>query len=402
MSLRTRSGLDIAIASTRPTFLPDKSICRRLPGFTNLSVVIPDRSPLAVADFLAPIVSGRSFTEIGTRNGDIMGCLAHFAKVTAIELDANYCKKLRERGFEVVCRAVETVSATDLPAGDVYFWWPMWSPRQNEAWLRQLMQVHRDSGRRAVAYIAHDSHWAPDMQTLKRLTPHYRATNVTRIFFDEGDVAQAGTGRPGKWGVFHMARFELGGELPPRQGRRDLAPALPGGPSSRIRLAQGLLRRCGDGRRVAARCMRARRKGFRAPRARLRHPHAPAVCRLLLLAMQAVSIRVLQQGADGLQLVQQMRHEPAATHRERQRGAAAVRNPRSVCGDGSHDAVIMRDHGVLWPHVPKDHPGRVHRANACSAALLACVIVLDLVTALFCSLLLVTRLVTPEFRVFQP
>ena len=46
----------------------------------------------------------------------------HFArKVTAIELDANYCKKLRERGFEVVCRAVETVSATDLPAGDVYF-----------------------------------------------------------------------------------------------------------------------------------------------------------------------------------------------------------------------------------------------------------------------------------------
>lgn len=224
MSLRTRSGLDIAIASTRPTFLPDKSICRRLPGFTTVDEY-PIRSPLAVADFLAPIVSGRSFTEIGTRNGDIMGCLAHFArKVTAIELDANYCKKLRERGFEVVCRAVETVSATDLPAGDVYFWWPMWSPRQNEAWLRQLMQVHRDSGRRAVAYIAHDSHWAPDMQTLKRLTPHYRATNVTRIFFDEGDVAQAGTGRPGKWGVFHMARFELGGELPPRQGSGETLP----------------------------------------------------------------------------------------------------------------------------------------------------------------------------------
>ena len=59
----------------------------------------------------------------------------------------------------------------------------------------------------------------------------------------------------------------------------------------------------------------------------------------------------------------------------------------------------MRDHGVLWPHVPKAHPGRVHRASACSAALL---VTLDLVTALFCSLLLVTRLVIPNSEYFSP
>jgi len=84
----------------------------------------------------------------------------------------------------------------------------MWAPRQNEAWLRQLISAHRENGRVATAFIAHDTHWPPDMATLRRLIPHYRAVNVTRLFFDEGDVA--GFGRPGQWGVFHLARFELG------------------------------------------------------------------------------------------------------------------------------------------------------------------------------------------------
>jgi len=50
-----------------------------------------------------------------------------------------------------------------------------WAPRQNEAWLRQLIAAHRENGRRATAFIAHDVHWQPDMGTLRRLTPHYRA-----------------------------------------------------------------------------------------------------------------------------------------------------------------------------------------------------------------------------------
>lgn len=229
--LTTRAGAAVEGALARPTFAPAASICRQLPGFTTVDQY-PIRSPLAVADFLAPIVKDRSFTEIGTRNGDIMGCLSHFAKrVTAIELDKVYCRKLRERGFTVICKAVETVPAAEL-LGDVYFWWPMWSPKQNEAWLRLLMSAHAESGRHAVAYIAHDTHWPADMMTLKRLAPHYRATNVTRLFFDEGadpvaktlpghqeavDAAHA-THRPGQWGVFHMARFELGGPVPRPQG----------------------------------------------------------------------------------------------------------------------------------------------------------------------------------------
>ena len=227
MSLRTHSGAAVTLAESRATFAPATSICRSVPGFETVDAY-PIRSPLMVADFLAPIVAGRGFTEIGTRNGDIMSCLSHFArKVTAIELDVPYCNKLRARGFSVICRRVETVTPAEFAAaeGDVYFWWPMWAPRQNEAWLRQLIAAHRENGRPATAFIAHDTHWQPDMQTLRRLAPHYRATNVTRLFFDEGNAA--GYGRPGRWGVFHLARFELGpntllprwqgdGALPPR------------------------------------------------------------------------------------------------------------------------------------------------------------------------------------------
>ena len=41
---------------------------------------------------------GRSFCEIGTRNGDVMSCLSHFTKqLTSVEMDVGYCKKLRSQ-----------------------------------------------------------------------------------------------------------------------------------------------------------------------------------------------------------------------------------------------------------------------------------------------------------------
>lgn len=224
--LNSNEGAAIQLDASRATYAPARSMCRSIAGFETVDEY-PIRSPLAVADFLAPFVAGRGFTEIGTRNGDIMGCLSHFAKrVTAIELDATYCKKLKARGFSVICRAVETVTPVEFAAAesDVYFWWPMWAPRQNEAWLRQLISAHQENGRRATAFVAHDIHWKPDMQTLRRLVPHYRATNVTRLFFDEGNAA--GYGRPGQWGVFSVARFELGPQtvLPKWQGEGVLPP----------------------------------------------------------------------------------------------------------------------------------------------------------------------------------
>ena len=93
------------------TWTPPASHCWSLPGFAAVDVY-PVRSPLAVADFLAPRVAGKAVCEIGTRNGDIAACLAHHAaSVTAIELDQEYCRKLRKRGLRVLCRPVEEVRA---------------------------------------------------------------------------------------------------------------------------------------------------------------------------------------------------------------------------------------------------------------------------------------------------
>ena len=123
--------------SARPTWVAGASACPSFSGFSAVDAY-PIRSPLVVADFLGAQLAGRSFAEIGTRNGDVMACLAHFARsVTAVELDKVYCRKLRQRGFRVLCKPVETVPADELAqSSDAYFWWPMWSPTQNEAWLR--------------------------------------------------------------------------------------------------------------------------------------------------------------------------------------------------------------------------------------------------------------------------
>ena len=51
---------------------------------------------------------GRSFCEIGTRNGDVMSCLSHFTnQLTSVEMDEGYCTKLRSRGISVACDNVE-------------------------------------------------------------------------------------------------------------------------------------------------------------------------------------------------------------------------------------------------------------------------------------------------------
>lgn len=200
----------------RQTWEPAPSMCLDLPGFTAVDQY-PIRSPLNVADFLSTRVKGKKLCEIGTRNGDIMACLSHFtSKATAIELDPVYCKKLRERGLEIFCKPVETVSPQELEHCEVYFWWPMDARSQNEAWLRQLLQMHNQNGKNATAYVAHDTHYDHDMHMLPKLAQLYNG-KINRVFFDEGGGLRGSPsytnpfyGRPGRWGVFHVAEFELG------------------------------------------------------------------------------------------------------------------------------------------------------------------------------------------------
>jgi hypothetical protein len=219
-------------AAQRAAWQAGQSVCPSLPGF-EVSDVYPIRSPLAVADFLSQHVKGRTFCEIGTRNGDVMGCVSHFAKsVTAIEMDTNYCNKLRQRGFGVACQKVEEITAQQWPVADVYYWWPSDAAGQNELWLRLISRALRaNNGARATVFIGFDAHWKPDMDVLPTLVQKYNGT-VSRVFFDEGGAVSGSAvespifrrathkleaslkrpffDRPGHWGVFHVARFEVG------------------------------------------------------------------------------------------------------------------------------------------------------------------------------------------------
>ena len=221
--------------STRPSWQAGVSVCESLPGFQTADLY-PIRSPLAVADFLSEQVKGRAFCEIGTRNGDVMGCVAHFAKsVTAIEMDPPYCRSLRERGFGVACKQVEQILPDAFPKADIYYWWPSDAGGQNELWLRIIAMNLRMSGQhQASVYIGFDSHWFADMNVLPDLVDKYNGT-VTRLFFDEGGAVRGPAhasptyarakhkleasikkpffSRPGHWGVFHLARFEIGPEM---------------------------------------------------------------------------------------------------------------------------------------------------------------------------------------------
>ena len=109
---------------SRPTWVAGASACPSFSGFSAVDAY-PIRSPLVVADFLGAQLAGRSFAEIGTRNGDVMSCVSHFTpRVTAIEMDPGYCAQLRQRGFGVACSMFEDLADADFPVADVYYWWP--------------------------------------------------------------------------------------------------------------------------------------------------------------------------------------------------------------------------------------------------------------------------------------
>lgn len=207
------------------------SVCTSLPDFVPLDL-FPIRSPLMVADYLATFVKGKNFAEIGTRNGDVMGCVSRFAaSVTAIEMEPAYCRKLKDRGFNVACQRVETIEPKAFPAADVYYWWPSDAGGQNELWLRIVAHALKLQQRSASVFVGFDAHWAPDMSVLPDLVSKYNGS-VARLFFDEGGVVRGPDrgsavyraaankleasikapfyNRPGHWGVFHVARFDVG------------------------------------------------------------------------------------------------------------------------------------------------------------------------------------------------
>lgn len=180
-----------------------RSVCLSIPRFETVDES-PVRSPLLIADHLIGLVDGKSIFEIGTRNGDILACVAHFAKhAYSAEIMPEYCTKLEERGLTVLCGDFMKQNLRELPTvPDVYFWWPMTANSQNDMWLTHLRQQHSVlfPSHRALAVIAFDHQWAEDEDNRVFMLAKYNNSWEHVIDFYEGD----GPRSHGKFSLVHF------------------------------------------------------------------------------------------------------------------------------------------------------------------------------------------------------
>ena len=152
----------------------------------------PIRSPQAVHTALAPFFVQKEIVEIGTRNGDGMACFARVAKnATAIELDKNYCEKLRLRSRELEVAGVGTFGIAcrsyrnGIPDADVYTWWEQGPFLWNHEVLRHLRRETAQGRirRSAQAIVVFDTKHRRDMDSWRRLKDGFAwARNIS---FDE-------------------------------------------------------------------------------------------------------------------------------------------------------------------------------------------------------------------------
>ena len=59
----------------------------------------------------------------------------------SVELDKEYCDKMKNRGISVTCESITDLDEHTMPISDYYFWWPMagWhTSRTNTRVTREL------------------------------------------------------------------------------------------------------------------------------------------------------------------------------------------------------------------------------------------------------------------------
>lgn len=102
--------------------------CAAVPGFKVLDTY-DTRAPMVVADQLVKLARGRSYVEIGSRRGDILACVSHYAKTSIVyEAQSSYCSDLRTRfstpgSNHPSVRCPAFFSADMITDADVYYTW---------------------------------------------------------------------------------------------------------------------------------------------------------------------------------------------------------------------------------------------------------------------------------------
>ena len=223
------------------------SRCLALRNFTPVDT-FPTRSPLIVADHLIPLVRGKTFVEIGTRNGDLFECVQNFAKRSyAIEMDRPYCAMLRARGHSVICEQLNASNAARIlpwtPHDDhlggrlggkarplVFFWWHFYKYNLDRVAL--IDRVLKERGESAEVIFMLTGALSVEIADVHRSLHTIRSRkyahtgSMRRLWFVEQPAGweparfpQVFKGPDAQWGVFHMMHVRVGVHEGYAQGR---------------------------------------------------------------------------------------------------------------------------------------------------------------------------------------
>lgn len=197
--------------------------------------VYPIRSPLVIANYLAPLLKGRTFFELeNSKSGDISACLQKYSKkVTMLEASKNNCDFLRRRNLNVICKQINRHNFNDtLIHADVYYWWSQ--AGMNLPYLRWIRDFMAFTKQQTDVYFAFDTHIPEEIMQIAKQLKFVKwkfgdTSKIKRLFFDEqndeglypnnttmkvGDTASYSTpfvNRPGKWGIFHVVHVHVDG-----------------------------------------------------------------------------------------------------------------------------------------------------------------------------------------------
>ena len=169
----------------RFSFRPGTSACRNLVGWAP-QAEYPWRSPLVVADYLAPLLhSNTSLLIASSHSADLASCLF---RITASHPSP---VALHDVSGPAACNL--TMPAVDGKHHPMLVAYLRPSPicplGTAERWVRVLVDATRGSPLRVL--VGCDQHWPPDIlqqQQLLRLYPAYARTE--KLFFDEADVPE--------------------------------------------------------------------------------------------------------------------------------------------------------------------------------------------------------------------
>lgn len=175
---------------------------------------VPIRAPFAVMERVAEMAANRTFVEIGSRHGDLIECVSHFTRGTAVSIegDPKYCGELARRASLSTNRWTSTcaIFSRDLrpvPQAELYFTWVQHFldiPLLNVLYELQRAALVPEHVEFAMGFSGKEH--LPELNCFRRLSRF--ATRFVVAPYHEHDSGLRGRGKP-IIGVFRPSQLNM-------------------------------------------------------------------------------------------------------------------------------------------------------------------------------------------------